>query len=91
MAEILNLSASYMGLIERGQRGISIETLYKFSTIFNVSTDYLLFAEDEGKGQLLESVTNSHQKHILSLTQQYSEKEFIFLIEFIKLKNKYDR
>lgn len=43
LSEISGLSSFYIGQIERGERGMSLDTLVKFSNIFNVSTDYLLF------------------------------------------------
>lgn len=91
LAEILGLSASYMGLIERGQRGISIETLYKLANIFNVSTDYLLFSDKYDKEDKERLMHNFLQKQILNLTDQYSKKDLEFIIDFLKLKNKYNR
>ncbi|MEW9122207.1 MAG: helix-turn-helix transcriptional regulator [Thermotaleaceae bacterium] len=90
LAEILDLSPSYMGLIERGQRGISIETLYKLAKIFNVTTDYLLSMNDSRKtnnDNLSDEVT--YQK-IIEQIKQYSHKELELLLEFLQLKNKYD-
>ncbi|SET28996.1 DNA-binding transcriptional regulator, XRE-family HTH domain [Natronincola peptidivorans] len=90
LAEILDLSPSYMGLIERGQRGISIETLCKLSIAFNVSTDYLLFSndiEEVAKNNVIKDIL--HQK-ILSYIDKYSEEDLKFLLEFLQLKSKYD-
>ncbi|WHH60553.1 helix-turn-helix transcriptional regulator [Petroclostridium sp. X23] len=90
LAELCHLSSSYMGLIERGQRGISLETLCRLSVIFNVSTDYLLFSDKDMKACENTYSCNILYQEILSLTKQYSRKDLEFLVEFIKLKNRYD-
>ncbi|ABR46978.1 transcriptional regulator, XRE family [Alkaliphilus metalliredigens QYMF] len=89
LAEILDLSPSYMGLIERGQRGVSIETLYKLSTTLNVTTDYLLSPADEKACDTRLSCNVLYQK-ILTHIKKYNTKELKFLLEFIELKNKHD-
>jgi transcriptional regulator with XRE-family HTH domain len=42
LAEVCNISASFLGHIERGTRIPSIETLYSLCRALNVSADYLL-------------------------------------------------
>ncbi|MCK9443453.1 MAG: helix-turn-helix transcriptional regulator [Tissierellaceae bacterium] len=42
-AELVGLSAFFIGQIERGDRKMSIDTLVAISDILNVSVDYLLF------------------------------------------------
>ncbi|WP_375104481.1 helix-turn-helix domain-containing protein [Paenibacillus sp. RS8] len=44
LAESVGISASYMGLLERGERILSVETLVRLSIALNVSTDTLLKA-----------------------------------------------
>lgn len=44
LAENVGISASYMGLLERGDRILSVETLVKLSVALGVSTDSLLEA-----------------------------------------------
>lgn len=44
LAELVGISDSYMGLIERGERILSVETLVKLSLALGVSTDWLLQA-----------------------------------------------
>ena len=41
-AEIVGLSTYYIGQIERGDRNMSLETLFRISESLNVSTDYIL-------------------------------------------------
>ena len=42
LADILDISQSAIGMIEKNQRGCSNELLKKISNFFNVSIDYLL-------------------------------------------------
>lgn len=42
LAEDINISDSYMGYIERGERSLSLETLVNIANRLGVSIDYLL-------------------------------------------------
>lgn len=42
LAELSNITPSYIGIIERGDKKLSVETLVKLAVTLNVSTDYLL-------------------------------------------------
>ena len=46
IAEIIGLSPFFIGQIERGERNMSLDTLYKISDVLNVSLDYLLKGYD---------------------------------------------
>ena len=43
LGEACDLSSSFIGHIERGSRKLSVESLYKLSSVLGVSVDYLLF------------------------------------------------
>ena len=47
LAEMLEISALFLGYIECGQRGMSITTLQKLCRVLNVSADYILFGRKE--------------------------------------------
>jgi len=47
LCEMIGVSTSFIGLVERGDSKISIENLYKLSQVFHVSIDYLLKGEQE--------------------------------------------
>lgn len=51
LGEACELSASFVGHIERGSRKLSVESLYKLASVLNVSADYLLF------GRMLQETT----------------------------------
>lgn len=47
LAEKLNVSTLFISYIECGQKGMSLETLLKLCRTLNVSSDYILFGEDD--------------------------------------------
>lgn len=67
-ADIFGLSDSYVGLIERGTRGITINNLIKIANYFNVSLDYFSIEQSDSTDnlnqnpQLLEIA--NHIKHL---------------------------
>ncbi|MCL2049158.1 MAG: helix-turn-helix transcriptional regulator [Defluviitaleaceae bacterium] len=42
LAEKIGISVPHLGLIERGERGVTILKCIRLSVIFDVSTDYIL-------------------------------------------------
>ena len=56
LAECLDLTPGFIGLIEKGERGLSAELLINISSIFNCSADYLLTGAQNA------SATNPHSK-----------------------------
>lgn len=46
LAEMLNISALFLGYIECGQRGMSLSTLQNMCKTLNVSADYLLLGKE---------------------------------------------
>ena len=42
LAEAIDISDTYMGAIERGERGLSLDTLVMFAERLGVTVDYLL-------------------------------------------------
>ena len=52
LCELLDVSPSFIGLVERGTSGISIEKLCRLSEIFQVSTDYLIKGTQIGRAHV---------------------------------------
>lgn len=44
-ARLLGLSGSYLGLVERGERMLSLEKVIRFCQVFGMPADYLLFGD----------------------------------------------
>ncbi len=98
LAELLELTSGFVGLIERGRRGATAYTLYKLSDIFNIPVDTLFqkpgtassLKVEEGKSQ-----TKSKRNKINSLMSDMNEIELDFVINTIKgvrsIKDKTDK
>lgn len=71
LAEMLGISASFLGHIERGTRVASLETLVKLCNALNVAPEYLLRA----------SLTSYDQR----MPENLSEHERIKLRELLRL------
>lgn len=77
LAEKLNVSTTYVGYIERGERTITLAKLVDLSNILHVSVDYLLAdsvpaspsANEKLWLQLLASATEEEQELILEMTK----------------------
>lgn len=57
LAELCELSTSYIGHIERGSTSMSINVLLTLSQILNVSTDYLLYDSFSDDDRLYHHIT----------------------------------
>ena len=42
LADVVGISTSFLGHIERGTRAVSVETLFKLCVVLGVSADYLI-------------------------------------------------
>lgn len=84
LAEMLELSPAFVGLIERGQRGASVKNLIKISNIFNVDVDSLInerasaihVSENKGINPKIETVK--------SILFDFDDEEIDFVILMIK-------
>lgn len=47
LSEMLSISTLFLGYIECGQKGMSIQTLYRICQTLNVSADYILFGKSQ--------------------------------------------
>ena len=87
LAEILDLTTSHMGLIERGERGATGVTLMKLSRaldksiddFFYESKDSVLVREDSNEDKL-----EANRKKIASLITYLTEAELNYVIDMIK-------
>ena len=68
LAELLGVSSGFLGLIERGKRGITNQRLADLNKIFNVSMDYLILGHGDAPVKLssnpiafLENVLSEHE------------------------------
>ena len=64
-SEKCGISAQFLSDIEHGRKGMSVETLYKICTAFEVSADYLVFGNPNMNfgspaNRLLDNVPNEY-------------------------------
>ncbi|MGN9166165.1 helix-turn-helix domain-containing protein [Tissierellaceae bacterium HCP3S3_D8] len=93
-AEIVGLSTYYIGQIERGDRNMSLETLFKISESLNISVDYILKGHIQYMENILalEAVEDNYKeeidvniKELLSLLSGTSRKNIELIKEITKL------
>lgn len=83
LCELLDVSPSFIGLVERGTSGISLEKLYRLSEIFHVSTDYLIKGNQD-----VETSSQQQNNSALDALNAYlynsTEDEILFILSLIK-------
>jgi len=90
LAEQLELSDSYIGLVERGTRGITLTNLVKIANYFEVSIEYFFL---EKKGEIMHNITSTRLDHLAKIIETVDDDDYEFLLKIIKemtvhLKNK---
>ncbi|MCL2356730.1 MAG: helix-turn-helix domain-containing protein [Defluviitaleaceae bacterium] len=84
LSDYLNLTVGHVGLIERGERGLTAEMLVNISILLNCSTDYLLTGREHcafaGEG-----------RHVSELDRLLNENSKQKLAEFIRTFTRHQR
>ncbi|MCL1884241.1 MAG: helix-turn-helix domain-containing protein [Defluviitaleaceae bacterium] len=76
----LDMTPSFLGLIERGQRGLSAEWLISICTLFQCSADFLL----TGKEKAAPKVPTGNSKSAVAIDLLLNEHSKQKLAEFLK-------
>ena len=86
LAEMMELTSSHMGLIERGERGATAVTLSRLSGAFGIPIDHLFVSpKREGLSVREErNVKDANAKKIQSLMTCLDDKELEFIVHAIK-------
>ena len=87
LAEMIDLTPSHLGLIERGDRGATAVTLSRLSRVLDISIDDLFAASKLVGYSVQEEFTRGpteNQRKIASLTACLSDYEVEFVIHIIK-------
>lgn len=77
LAEDVNVTYPYIGQIERGERGISLETLVNISNRLGVTVDYLLYDSLDNEDEYLRQLW-------VRLVKNCTEKEQEMIINVVK-------
>jgi len=84
LAEMMDLTSSHMGLIERGERGATAVTLSKLSKAFDIPIDNLFASTKPGGLSVKEEKNSPQAKKIQSLMTCLNETELEFVVHTIK-------
>ena len=82
LAELAEISDSFLGVAERGTSGFSIDTIVKIAKALDVSTDSLLL-EDAQSNELSPKVDT-----LTAILSRCTDREIDFIIEYVKLCKK---
>ena len=87
LAELLDLTTSHMGLIERGERGATAVTLSKLTRVFDVPIDH--FFQDQLKHTFSfhgfnDEELSVNRKKILSMVTKLNEHELGLIVHTIR-------
>jgi len=87
LAEMMELTTSHMGLIERGERGATAVTLSKISRAFDIPVDHLFANPQKGGLTVREDDKDGPQlirKKVQSLITSLNEAELNLVVHIIK-------
>ena len=85
LAELADISDSFLGVAERGTSGFSIETIVKLAGVLGVTTDSLLM---EGSAGRAANAPSSKLDTLTTILSNCSDQELEFVIEYVKLCKK---
>lgn len=82
LAEMADITSSYVGQIERGERKVTLSKLVRIANVLNVSVDYLL-------SDNIELTDDALQAEIKNAMTNMEEKDKHMIIDIIKIINDY--
>ena len=82
LAEMADITSSYVGQIERGERKVTLSKLVRIANVLNVSVDYLLSDNKE-------LIDDNLQIEIKNAMNNMKEKDKNMIIDIIKIINDY--
>jgi transcriptional regulator with XRE-family HTH domain len=82
LAELADISDSYLGVAERGTSGFSVEVIVRLAAVLDVTTDSLLTENAPN------SKPSSKLETLVTLLSQCSDNEIDYVTDFVKLGKK---
>lgn len=77
LSELCNISPSYIGTIERGEKRLSVETLITITNVLHVSADYIL-------GDSIEYTNTDYIDKTHSFMKDMDDEELKFVYSLVK-------
>jgi len=84
LAELLDFTDGYIGLIERGDRGAAPLTLFKLADIFGIPIDRLIY-QKKNSYQQPKADRNQQMKKIKDITSGYTDKEMKSVVKTVEI------
>ncbi|MCL2592062.1 MAG: helix-turn-helix transcriptional regulator [Defluviitaleaceae bacterium] len=94
LAEMLNLSTAFIGLIERGYRGCKIDNLVKIADMFGLTVNDLVYDKEDDlqiREPKYSSTVIDKQNAVATFAKNLNEKELDIIINTIKGLNDLSR
>ena len=87
-SEAVDISDIFLGQIERGERSLSIKTLYRIVSFTGVSTDYILFGNKEtnSTSQKIDRILNRSSEEMKDYYYKIITTSYSFFKEYEKDK-----
>ena len=85
LADLLGVTVGHIGLMERGERGVTSHRLHKLCEIFHVP-EGRFFSDDLKLAEEMESPTRAKRNKIISLLHNLSEPELDMVISTLKIQ-----
>ncbi|MCL2572321.1 MAG: helix-turn-helix domain-containing protein [Defluviitaleaceae bacterium] len=87
LGNMVGVTTSHIGLIEKGQRGANCVTLMRLTKAFGIPIDYLFSSPQEDGGSIRDGACSSLQSKrdkALSLITCLREEEIVFVLQMVK-------
>ncbi len=84
LAELLKLTPGFVGLIERGQRGVTAYTLYKLSVVFDTNPNSFFIHPKDIISNEESNLSSNMYKKINSMIYDLDSSELDFVVSVIK-------
>ena len=78
-SKIIGVTSSYLGLVERGERCLSLDNMVKFCSVFGVSIDYILYGSSSFR-----ETPESLKDDIIFYLEGMTEKDYNIILGLIK-------
>ena len=82
LAEMAEITSSYVGQIERGERKVTLSKLVRIANVLNVSVDYLL-------SDTIDTIDDDLEIEVKNAMNNMAEKDKKMVIDIIKIINDY--
>jgi len=82
LAEMAEITSSYVGQIERGERKVTLSKLVRIANVLNVSVDYLL-------SDTIDMIEDDLEVEVKNAMNNMAEKDKKMVIDIIKIINDY--